>query len=180
MGRPTRWLTTMNKRLPHIVFFFVENLGAAVWVGALVSFGFAVAGTVFQQVPSINAAGNLNAAILEKLNRLECVAAVCMGLGTLYFVLQAAERTRLRVWKTGIWFVMLGMLLVYATLITDRLEHLRTVEIQDFDHFDVAKQAFRDEFSRLHHWYTRLVKANLFLGLGFLFLSACERREAKG
>ena len=180
MGRPTRWLTTMNKRLPHIVFFFVENLGAAVWVGALVSFGFAVAGTVFQQVPSINVAGNLNAAILEKLNRLECVAAVCMGLGTLYFVLQAAERTRLRVWKTGIWFVMLGMLLVYATLITDRLEHLRTVEIQDFDHFDVAKQAFRDEFSRLHHWYTRLVKANLFLGLGFLFLSACERREAKG
>ncbi len=170
----------MNKRLPHIVFFFVENLGAAVWVGALVSFGFAVAGTVFQQVPSINVAGNLNAAILEKLNRLECVAAVCMGLGTLYFVLQAAERTRLRVWKTGIWFVMLGMLLVYATLITDRLEHLRTVEIQDFDHFDVAKQAFRDEFSRLHHWYTRLVKANLFLGLGFLFLSACERREAKG
>ncbi len=170
----------MNKRLPHIVFFFVENLGAAVWVGALVSFGFAVAGTVFQQVPSINVAGNLNAAILEKLNRLECVAAACMGLGTLYFVLQAAERTRLRVWKTGIWFVMLGMLLVYATLITDRLEHLRTVEIQDFDHFDVAKQAFRDEFSRLHHWYTRLVKANLFLGLGFLFLSACERREAKG
>jgi hypothetical protein len=170
----------MNKRLPHIVFFFVENLGAAVWVGALVSFGFAVAGTVFQQVPSINVAGNLNAAILGKLNRLECVAAVCMGLGTLYFVLQAAERTRLRVWKTGIWFVMLGMLLVYATLITDRLEHLRTVEIQDFDHFDVAKQAFRDEFSRLHHWYTRLVKANLFLGLGFLFLSACERREAKG
>ncbi len=170
----------MNKRLPHIVFFFVENLGAAVWVGALVSFGFAVAGTVFQQVPSINVAGNLNAAILGKLNRLECVAAVCMGLVTLYFVLQAAERTRLRVWKTGIWFVMLGMLLVYATLITDRLEHLRTVEIQDFDHFDVAKQAFRDEFSRLHHWYTRLVKANLFLGLGFLFLSACERREAKG
>ena len=170
----------MNKRLPHIVFFFVENLGAAVWVGALVSFGFAVAGTVFQQVPSINVAGNLNAAILGKLNRLECVAAACMGLGTLYFVLQAAERTRLRVWKTGIWFVMLGMLLVYATLITDRLEHLRTVEIQDFDHFDVAKQAFRDEFSLLHHWYTRLVKANLFLGLGFLFLSACERREAKG
>lgn len=169
----------MNKRIPHTAFFFVENLGAAVWVGALVGFGFAVAGTVFQQAPSINVAGNLNAAILGKLNRLECVAAACMGLGTLYFVLQTAERTRLRVWKTGIWLVMLGVLLVYATTITDRLEHLRTVEIQDFDNFDVTKQAFRDEFSRLHHWYTRLVKANLFLGLGFLFLSACERREAK-
>jgi hypothetical protein len=103
-----------------------------------------------------------------------------MGLGTLYFMLQAAERTRLRMWKAGIWLVMLGVLLIYATMIAGRLEHLRTVEIQDFDNFDVAKQAFRDEFSRLHHWYTRLVKANLFLGLGFLFLSACERREAKG
>ncbi len=170
----------MNKRIPHIAFFFVENLGAAVWVGALVSFGFAVAGTVFQQTPSITLAGNLNAAILGKLNRLEFVAAACMGLGTIYFLPQAAERTRLRVWKAGIWLVMFGVLVIYATMITDRLEHLRTVEIQDFDNFDVAKQAFRDEFGRLHHWYSRLVKANLFLGLGFLFLSACERREAKG
>lgn len=170
----------MNKRIPHIAFFFVENVGAAVWVGALLSFGFAVAGTVFQHVPSISVGGNLNAAILGKLNRLEFVAAACMGLGTLYFIMQATERTRLRVWKTGIWVVMLGTLLIYATIIADRLEHLRTVEIQDFDSFDVAKQSFRDEFSRLHHWYTRLVKANLFLGFGFLFLSACERRETKG
>ena len=170
----------MNTRVAHIAFFFVENLGAAVWVGALLSFGFAVAGTVFQQAPSINVAGNLNAAILAKLNRLEFVAAACMGLGTLYFLLQTPERTRLRLCKAGIWLVMVGALVIYATLIADRLEHLRTVEIQDFDNFDMAKQAFRDEFTRLHHWYTRLVKANLFLGLGFLFLSACERREAKG
>jgi predicted membrane channel-forming protein YqfA (hemolysin III family) len=169
----------MNKRVAHIAFFFVENLGAAVWVGALVSFGFAVAGTVFQQAPSINVAGNLNAAILGKLNRLEFVAAACMGLGTLYFLLQTAERTRLRLCKAGIWLVMVGALVIYATMIADRLEHLRTVEIQDFDNFDMAKQAFRDEFARLHHWYTWLVKANLFLGLGFLFLSACERREAQ-
>ena len=34
--------------------------------------------------------------------------------------------------------MLLGVLLMYATLIADRLEHLRTVEIQDFDNFDVG------------------------------------------
>lgn len=169
----------MGKRAAHTVFFFVENLGAAVWVGALVTFGFTVAGSVFQEAPSINVAGNINAAILAKLNRLEGMAAACMGLGTLYFLLQEAERTRLRMCKAGIWLLMLAGLLIYATLIADRLEHLRTVEIQDFDNFDPVKQAFRDEFTRLHDWYTRLVKANLLFGLGFVFLSACERRAAK-
>lgn len=166
----------MGKRAAYTVFFFVENLGAAVWVGALVSFGFAVAGSVFQEAPSINVAGDINAVILAKLNRLEGIAAACMGLGTLYFLLRAEERTRLRMYKAGLWLVMLAGLLIYATLIADRLEHLRTVEIQDFDNFDPTKQAFRDEFARLHGWYTRLVKANLLLGLIFLFLSACERR----
>ncbi len=169
----------MGKRAAYTVFFFIENLGAAVWVGALVTFGFAVAGSVFQEAPSINVAGNINAVILAKLNRLEGIAAACMGLGTLYFLLSAAERTRLRMCKTGIWLLMLVGLLIYALLIADRLEHLRVVEIQDFENFDPTKQAFRDEFTRLHNWYTRLVQANLLLGLGFVFLSECERQAAR-
>lgn len=167
----------MGKRTLHTLVFFVENLGAGVWIGALAGFGFAVAGSVFQEAPSINVAGNINAVILAKLNRLEGVAAACMGIGAVYFVLHSAERTRLRVAKAAIWLLMLAGLLVYAGPIADRLEYLRAVEIQDFDNFDPAKQVFRDEFARLHAWYTRLVTVNLLLGLGFVFLSACERRD---
>ena len=58
----------------------------------------------------------------------------------------------------------------------DRLEYLRVVEIQDFDTFDTTKQHFRDEFTRLHHRYTQLVKANLGMGVVYLLLSAFERR----
>lgn len=169
--------TASHKRIPNIVFFFLENLGAAIWVGALVAFAFAVAGSVFRELPSINLAGNLNAVILGKLNRLEFIAAGLMAIGTVYFLLQPEERTTLRLWKTALVVLMGGALLVYATVIADRLEHLRVVEIQDFDNFDATKQAFRDEFGRLHQWYTRLVSVNLFMGVGFLFLSACERRS---
>lgn len=169
----------MGKRAAPTVFFFIENLGAGIWVGALAGFGFAVAGSVFEEAPSITVAGHINAVILARLNRLEGMAAACMGLGTLYFVLHAAERSRLRLAKAGLWLVMLAGLLIYAGPIADRLEYLRTVEIQDFDHIDPAKQVFRAEFARLHDWYSRLVKANLALGLGFVFLSACERRAAK-
>ena len=167
----------MNKRIPNIVFFFLENLGAAIWIGALVAFAFAVAGSVFRELPSINLAGNLNAVILGKLNRLEFLAAGLMAIGSVYFLIRTEGRTTLRWWKTGLVVLMCAALVVYATVIADRLEHLRVVEIQDFDNFDVTKQAFRDEFGRLHHWYTRLVSANLLMGIGFLFLSACERRE---
>lgn len=167
----------MGKRTLHMLVFFVENLGAGVWIGALAGFGFAVAGSVFQEAPSITVAGNINAVILAKLNRLEGMAAACMGFGAVYFVLHPAERTWLRVGKAALWLLMLAGLLMYAGPIADRLEYLRTVEIQDFDNFDPARQVFRDEFARLHARYTQLVSVNLLLGLGFVFLSACERRD---
>jgi hypothetical protein len=58
----------------------------------------------------------------------------------------------------------------------ERMEHLRTVEIRDFDQFTEATRAARDEFDRLHKLYTQLARANLFLGLGFLLLSAFEKK----
>jgi hypothetical protein len=165
----------MNKRIVNTLVLFLENVGAAIWVGALVTFGFAVAGAVFHELPSITVAGNLNAKILAQLNRLEFSAAALMAIAAVYFLLQAEERTRLRLVKTGLLVLMICALVTYATIIADRLEHLRTVEIQDFDNFDVTKQAFRAEFHQLHSLYTRLVGANLFMGLGFLLLSAFER-----
>ena len=68
------------------------------------------------------------------------------------------------------------MLIYYALVLGERLEYLRSVEIQNFDVYDAAKQSFRDEFTLLHHRYAQLVKANLCMGVAFLLLSAFEKR----
>ena len=158
------------------VFLFLENVGAGVWIGALVGFGFAVAGTVFREIPTINLAGSVNAAVLSKLNRLEFIAAACMAVSAIYFLLRSEWWSMLRFVKTVLVVSMVLTLIYYALVVGDRLEHLRTVEIQDFDNFDTAKQIFRDEFTQLHQRYTQLVKANLGMGVGYLLLSAFERR----
>ena len=160
------------------IFVFVETLAAGVWIGALAGFGFAVAGTVFQELPTINLAGNVNAAVLTKLNRLEFIAAACLVVSAIYFLLRSDWWTAVRLVKTLLVIVMVVTLIYYALVVGDRLEYLRTVEIQDFDNFDVTKQIFRDEFTRLHQRYTQLVTANLGMGGLYLLLSAFERRHA--
>ena len=158
------------------LFVFLETLAAGVWIGALAGFGFAVAGTVFQELPTINLAGNVNASVLAKLNRLEFIAAAGMAGSAVYFLLRSDWWTAVRLVKTVLVVVMVATLIYYALVVGDRLEYLRVVEIQDFDTFDATKQSFRDEFTRLHHRYTQLVKANLGMGVVYLLLSAFERR----
>jgi hypothetical protein len=166
----------MNKPVAHSVFLFIEQLGIAIWIGAIVMFAFAVAGTIFKEAGSINLAGHLNGKVLAKLNLLEATASALLTMSAIYFLVQADERTTLRLIKTAILLLMIGLLLVYGKFVTDRLEFLRVVEIKDFDNFDVSKQAFRDEFNALHKTYTRLVSVNLLLGLVFMGISAFERK----
>ncbi|MCE2488241.1 MAG: DUF4149 domain-containing protein [Desulfurellaceae bacterium] len=159
------------------IFVFIETLAAGVWIGALVGFGFAVAGTVFQELPTTTLAGDVNAAVLAKLNRLEFIAAATMAASAIYFLLRSDWWTAVRLAKTVLVVVMVATLIYYALVVGDRLEYLRVVEIQDFDTFDMTKKDFWDEFARLHDRYTQLVKANLGMGVLYLLLSAFERRS---
>ena len=117
-----------------------------------------------------------HAAVLSKLNRLEFMAAACMAVSAIYFLLRSEWWSMLRFMKTVLVVSMVLTLIYYALVVGDRLEYLRTVEIQDFDNFDTTKQIFRDEFTQLHQRYTQLVKANLGMGVGYLLLSVFERR----
>lgn len=166
----------MNKSIAHSIFLFIEQLGIAVWIGAIVMFAFAVAGTIFKEAGSINLAGHLNGKVLAKLNLLEATASALLSVSAIYFLLQSNERTTARLIKTAILLVMIGLLVVYGKFVTDRLEFLRVVEIKDFDNFDISKQPFRDEFNSLHKTYTRLVSLNLLLGLVFMGISVFERK----
>lgn len=166
----------MHKRIINALFFFLENLGAGVWVGALATFGLAVAAPVFRNLPSLTQAGGITALILHRINLIETAGATLMALSALVFLLQKDQRTPLRLLKTIVVVLMTMTFVYYGMMIMDRLEHLRTVEIRDFDQLTEATRMFRDEFDRLHKLYTQLAKANLFMGVGFLLLSAFEKK----
>jgi hypothetical protein len=155
----------MPKHLANVVFFFLENLGAGVWVGALATFGLAVAAPVLRGLPSLTQAGGVTAVILHRINLIETSAATLMAVSAL-----------VRLAKTAIVVLMTMTFLYYGMMIMDRMEHLRTVEIRDFDQFNETTRAARDEFDRLHKLYTQLAKTNLLMGIGFLLLSAMERK----
>jgi len=167
----------MNKRVVNAFFFFLENLGAGVWIGALATFGFAVAAPVFRGLPSITLAGSLTAQVLHRINLIETIAASLMAVAALVFLAQRAQRTLIRMLKTVVMTLMVICFAYYGTTLMNRLEYLRTVEIQNFDKFEESTRAARDEFDRLHKLYTRLASANVWLGLGFLLLSGFERQE---
>src|SRR5215470_7571716 len=166
----------MNKRLVNVFFFFLENLGAGIWVGALLTFGAAVALPVFRGLPSLTQAGAITAQILHRINLIETSAATLMAVAALIFLFQRDQRTPLRLSKTALVVLMTMTLLYYGMILMNRMEHLRGVEIRDFDQFSETTRVFRDEFDRLHALYTQLAKANLFMGIGFLLLSAFERK----
>jgi len=167
---------SMNKHFINSFFFFLENLGAGIWVGALATFGLAVAAPVFRNLPSLTEAGNITALVLHRINLMETTAAILMAVSALVFLVQKDQRTPVRLAKTTLVVLMTMMLVYYGMMIMNRMEHLRLVEIRDFDHFSEATQGFRNEFDRLHKLYTILAKGNLFMGVGFLLLSAYEKR----
>lgn len=161
------------------VFTWIETVGAGVWLGALIGFGYAVAGSVFRELPTVNLAGHVNAAIIAKLNRLEFAAAACLAVPAIYFLLRAEWWTALRLVKTVLVVAMVVTLLYYALFVGDRLEELRALLNFDAPGSSPAgrnARALLEEFTRLHERYTALVKANLAMGATFLLLSAFERR----
>ena len=164
------------KRVVNSLFLFLETLSAGVWVGALLTFGVAVATPVFRGLPSVTQAGSITAQVLHRINGIEASAAALMAVAALVFLVQADQRTPIRLGKTVLVVLMVVAFVYYGTVLMERLEHLRTVDIRDFDHFDETTRALRDEFDQLHKRYTRLAKANLWMGVGFLLLSALERR----
>jgi hypothetical protein len=166
----------MGKFWLNSICSFLEILGAGIWVGALVTFGYAVAAPVFRNLPSVTQAGQITALVLHRINLMEAVAAGMVVLAAAVFLLQKNQRTPLRIAKSVIVGLMTVTFLYYGVGLMNRMEHLRTAEIKNFDQFEESARAARDEFDRLHKLYTRLAGANIFLGLGFLLLSGFERK----
>jgi uncharacterized protein DUF4149 len=168
----------MGRYLLNSACSFLEILGAGVWVGALATFGYAVAAPVFRNLPSVTQAGHITALVLHRINLMEAAASGMMVLAAVVFLAQKDHRTPLRIVKSIIAGLMTVTFLYYGVGLMNRMEHLRTAEIKNFDQFEESARPARDEFDRLHKLYTRLAGANIFLGLGFLLLSAVERKNS--
>jgi D-alanyl-lipoteichoic acid acyltransferase DltB (MBOAT superfamily) len=158
----------------------LKSLSLGVWLGALIMLGYAVAGPIFQQLPSKTLAGAVNGVILSRMNRMEWACAiVALASSCVLFFLKWNDGSRtLRLTETAAIFVAMILLWIYSGFITDRMNALRST-IGDFDHPQKSAQYIeaKSEFDGLHHRYTALVSANMILILGGFILSMVNSRK---
>lgn len=136
--------------------------GIMLWVGAVAFFGIGVAPVIFKVLPSKDLAGTLNSVILHRLNMLELIGATLSGIG--FALLFAFKHTKY--YKVSL-ALLLGMVLlwaIYALGLTSAMNDLRR-SINSFDAPDAASQVLIERFRGFHHWYSRLVSANIIVGL---------------
>jgi uncharacterized membrane protein len=143
----------------------------AIWVGGLAAIGAVVAPVAFQTDRSV--AGAIVGGSLRAFGRVEIVCAV-VALFT------AVLAQAVGVWGKGVrWPRILGLVamaaltLAYTQAVYPPLEELRP-------RVRAGDPAARADFDRLHRMSTRLVGANLLLGIAVLGLSASTMKSPEG
>ena len=163
-----------------MILSILKTLALGIWLGALLMLGFAVAGPIFQQLPSKTLAGTVNGIILGRMNTIEwfCgIFAFACSVSSLAFYWRGRFRT-LRIVEVASILVTVVLLWIYSISITSDMQMLRAT-IGDFDHpketqeYEQAKL----EFDELHHRYTTLVSINMVLILGTFVISMVTTRE---
>jgi hypothetical protein len=159
----------------------LKTLALGIWLGALVMLGFAVAGPIFQQLPSKTLAGAINGVILGRMNTIEwgcAIFAFACSVSALAFHWNDRFRT-LRIIELASILVMIVLLSIYSISITSRMQTLRAT-IGDFDHPRETPEYVqaKSEFDDLHHRYTALVGTNMIILLGAFTLSMMNSRKS--
>jgi hypothetical protein len=158
-------ISIMNTPIPQrtlLASMLLCYAGLIVWLGGLLFFGVGVAMIIFKQLPSKDLAGALNAVILHRLNMMELAGAVLLGVSLVLLVSNVGLQ-RLRV-PIGILCAMLVLWIIYAFSLTSAMNSLR-LSINSFDTPRGASLALVEQFRGLHSWYSRLVSANMVLGI---------------
>ncbi len=146
------------RRYLSMLLFYV---GFALWFGAIALFGAAVAPVLFG-ILTRDLAGDVNVAILSRLNIIEFVAAFLILAGLL---LRPGHSPSAKKWPSLVpAFVMLFLLCSYAGPISESMLDLRA-QISSFDATPVNELPQKEAFNNLHRWYSRLVGINMGLAL---------------
>jgi uncharacterized membrane protein len=137
-----------------------------VWIGGIIFFAFILAPTLFGVLPTTKLAGDVVNATLTKLHWMGLISGVVFLLCSLLYNWQ--KYVQLRPFALSHIFIVL--MLVFTTVsqfgITPRMRELRSSPAM------MESSDGRAEFDRLHEWSTRLEGGVLFLGLGFVILTA--------
>lgn len=143
------------------------------WVGGLAVIGAVVAPLAFKVAPSREVAGALVGGSLRSFGRIEILCA-------LVALLTAVLAQAVGVWGRGVrWprilalLAMVALMLVYTQAVYPPMETLRP-------HVQAGDVAAKADFDRLHRWSTRLVGANLLLGIVVLGVSAATMKSPDG
>ena len=163
-----------------MILSIIKSLALGVWLGSLLMLGAAVAAPVFQELPSKTMAGNLNSIILGRMNVIEWVCGVLAFVSALVLLIinWGGEFRTIRLVETFLTFVMITLLWMYSTRISNRMGELRQT-IGDFDNprVDNTYILAKAEFDDLHKSYTRLVGINMVLITATFVLSIVNTRQ---
>jgi len=149
---------------------YVMLLSLVVWVGGLIFFAFVLAPTVFAVLPTRQLAGNV---VSRSLGILHWIA---LSSGAVFVVTSMIDSRVLNgvaqpfAVRNLLIYGMILLTLVAMFGVESRMLELR----QQMGVIDDVPQddARRLEFSRLHHWSTRIESSVLVLGLALLYLTA--------
>ncbi|SRR5688572_6454007 len=163
-----------------MILSIIKSLSLGVWLGSLLMLGAAVAAPVFQELPSKTMAGNLNSVILSRMNMIEWICGILAFLSalTLVIVNWNGEYRTIRLVETALIFVMITLLWMYSTKMSERMGELRQT-IGDFDNPRTDNEYImaKAEFDDLHKGYTRLVGINMVLITATFVLSIVNTRQ---
>jgi hypothetical protein len=158
----------------------LKTLALGIWLGSLIMLGYAVAGPIFQQLPSKTLAGTINGIILGRMNMIEWVCALIALISAVALLITnwQTDSRNLRMVEVVVLCVVSVLLWSYSHSITSRMETLRQ-SIGDFDHPKQTTEYVqaKSEFDDLHHTYTKLVSINMVLILTSFVLSMGTARK---
>src|SRR5260221_10263517 len=109
-----------------MILSILKTLSLGIWLGSLLMLAIAVAGPVFQQLPSRTMAGNLNGIILGKMNSIEWICGIVAFLSSIILLLLNwnGEYRTLRIIEVCIIFITIPMLWFYSSKLTGRMTEL--------------------------------------------------------
>ncbi|MBZ5535472.1 MAG: DUF4149 domain-containing protein [Acidobacteriia bacterium] len=162
----------------HPILRFLQALCLVLWLGGMIFFGFVVAPSAFEVLPTRQLAGTLVGTTLYKLNYISCILLAGFILLTLVdLALESRPRSVRRQILAAAAAVALAMSLYSWYGIDRRMHALRTR--MDPIETPAVQAPMRAEFDRLHRRSVTFFGVNVGLGLLMLGLWIRETGQSK-
>ncbi len=138
--------------------------------GGMVTLGALVAPILFKNIKSADQAGRIFGKILGAWFWVGLACTVILLLSSLVTLINNKSGRRLYFARSFVLVPMLGLIIAFG-LVLNRIEAIQSSLTKPIEEYALEANP-RLEFDQLHKLSTNLLSINLFLGLGWLVLSA--------